>query len=169
MGKEVTEKENEDYKGARYQQERARMMHEWETACACGKQREWYEKTVIAWFDQRGELQHYSDSQTNQAYIDCLQEYMLPEIRDEEYAEMMFGVENYHNIPAYVVVFTRDILGRKLQMDRNAESVNKLLDWCAKQVKGKSGKGIYFPHGARKRGSFFCRKHDSYRRSETRR
>jgi len=135
MSREITEQKKEEFrKSDDYKKKREELMREKEEACSHNKQREWLEKTLVAWLDQRGRMSRYHQAGENQAYIDSLQEGILSEVKDEDYVEMLLKTSEFTNIPAYAVVFTRDVLCRRLQIDRNAACVKKMLDWCTTQI-----------------------------------
>jgi len=140
--------EEEIREDERYAPEREELRLGWEEACTGGTERKWYEKTLLEWVDTREVRRRlYGAAYKEQAYLDSLREYLLPGIRDEEYVEMLLKVELEHNIPAYVVLLTRDVLKRKLVLDRNDGSVKAMLNWCAKQVDGNPKTGLIFPNG----------------------
>lgn len=152
MSRKVTgQSAEEKRKGWRYNKKRDELQIGWEEACSCGMERVWYEKTICTWCDTRQTRKHSEGGVfEEQGYIDSLQEHILPELQDEDYVEMLLKVRDLNNIPAYIVLITRDILSRRLRLDRNAESVKNMLDWCANQVTGNPQTGLVFQNGQEK-------------------
>lgn len=146
MSREITEQKKEEYRKCDdYKKKREELMQKKEEACSRNNQREWFEKTLVEWLNQRELIGRYSRAEVNQAYIDSLQEGILSEVKDEDYVEMLLKTSEFTNIPAYVVVFTRDVLCRRLQLDRNAACVKKMLDWCTTQI--CNGQVVRLPKG----------------------
>lgn len=146
MSRQITEQKKEEYRKCDdYKRQREELMQKKEEACSRNNQREWFEKTLVEWLNQREIMGRYSRAEVNQAYIDSLQEGILPEFQDEDYVEMLLKTRAFANIPAYAVVFTRDVLSRRLYLDRNAACVQKMLDWCTTQI--CNGQVVRLPNG----------------------
>ena len=132
MYREWKEQAKEELRKAKsYRSKTDELKREREVAIASESHRAWFEKTLVNWLETRHDRQCcrcIGGAEEELAYLDCLQEHIPLELRDEDYVELLLRVQEKtyaEHIPACVVLLTRDVLGR-----------NWCLEWISCRLKG---------------------------------
>ena len=111
-----------------YYETKEMLLKELEEYRKLGKHREWFQEAAGQWLEMKS-----SDYTRNYwketAYEECLKENPVNGFSDLEYLELVLGVKNRETLPAICIWIVRNLLERKLVLNRNCPQVKELLSW----------------------------------------